>query len=128
MGSKKAWRKTGENPMKTWTLRLGLSLMVVVSFWTSRSPAQELLIVPETPYAPGYQPIAPTPILPRPAPPRSPYACQRCLNSHGVGCADDPFYPTCGSLHYELRFMFGSCHSFFDQPCAPAPWFKHSHR
>ena len=55
--------------MKTWMLRLGMSLIVVVGFWTNRLPAQEVLLVPEVPYVPAYHPPANFPFTPRPRPP-----------------------------------------------------------
>jgi hypothetical protein len=114
--------------MQTWTLRLGLSLIVVVGYWTHRLPAQEILIVPEIRYEPAHHAPAPFPFAPRPVSAPADHFGQRCLNKHGVGCKDDPYAPACSSLHYELRFMFGSCRSFFEQPCAPARPFKHTPR
>jgi hypothetical protein len=105
--------------MRTWMLRLGLSLMVVVGFWTNPLPAQEILVVPTIPYEPAYQPPMPFPFPPGPRPGPADHHLRRVLNSHGMGCKDDPFYTTCGSLHYELRFIFGSCRSFFSQGCDP---------
>ena len=105
--------------MRTWTVRLGLSLMVVVGFWMSRLPAQEILLVPVVPYEPAHQPPTGFPFALRPQPTPADYLARRLLNSHGMGCANDPYYPTCGNLHYEFRFIFGSCRSFFDQPCVP---------
>lgn len=131
MGSTKVSRNPGENAMKTWTLRLGLSLMVVVSFWTNRlpaQPAQEILVVPEIRYEPDHHVPAYLPIAPRPRPLPADHPWHHSLNKCGVGCKDDPFYPTCGSLHYELRFMLGSCRTFFEQPCEPGRYWKHSPR
>jgi hypothetical protein len=105
--------------MTTWTVRLGLSLIVVVGFWANRLPAQEVLVVPLVPYEPALQPPPSFPFSPRPRPAPAPSAVHRCMNKHGVGCAADPYYPTCGSCHYEWNFAFGSCRWFFDQPCIP---------
>src|SRR6185369_13232099 len=97
--------------MKTWTARLGLSLIVVVGFWTNRLPAQEVLLVPAIPYEPALQPPGDFPFSPRPRPAPSPSAVHRCMNGHGVGCQADPYYPVCGSCRYEFLFAFGSCRS-----------------
>ena len=104
--------------MKIGMMRLGMSLMLVVGFWTNRLPAQEIFVVPEVFYEPARP--GPTPlILPRPLPTPADHLARRAVNHCGVGCQDDPYYPTCGSWRYEARFIFGSCRSFFEQPCAP---------
>ena len=105
--------------MKMWTVRLGLSLMIIVGFWTNPLPAQEILVVPAIPYEPAYQPPGNNPFAPRPPAPKATHLPVRLLNSHGVACQNDPYYPTCGNVFYELRFAFGSCRSFFDQACVP---------
>jgi hypothetical protein len=110
-------RKAGEAPMRQGSIRLGLSLLVVLGFWANDLPAQGVLIVPATPYEPAHQPYAPTPLLSRPRPAPSPYPLHRALNNHGLGCGIDPYYVPCGNLHYELNFIFGSCRSFFSEPC-----------
>ncbi len=104
--------------MKIGMIRLGLSLMVVVGFWTNRLPAQEVFLVPETHYEPDHQPPSPG-FMPRPKPAPADHPARRAANHFGVGCTDDPYYPICGSWRYEVRFIFGSCHTFFEQPCAP---------
>ena len=53
--------------MKTWTLRLGLSLMVVVGFWTNPLPAQ-VIVVPTVPYEPDHRPYYEMPLVPRQLP------------------------------------------------------------
>src|SRR5947207_11714413 len=42
-------------------------------------------------------------------------------NRHGYCCGDDPAIPGCGNWHEDLRFIFGSCRSFFGEPCLPKP-------
>ncbi len=105
--------------MRTWMVRLGMSLIIVVGFWTNRLPAQEILVVPEIHYEPAQQPPTGSPFPPRPQPARADHLTRRVLNSHGVGCANDPYVPAFGNLRYELRFMYGSSRSFFDWPCEP---------
>jgi hypothetical protein len=104
--------------MRTWTLRLGMSLMVVVGFWTNGLRAQEILVVPTVPYEPDQHERAYLPLGLRPQPRPADHLARRLLNSHGLGCQDDS-YATCGSWRYEARFIFGSCRAFFDQSCAP---------
>lgn len=109
--------------MKTWTLRLGLSLMVVAAFWTGRVAAQEpILLVPESHYEPARHPAVPpafaAPLRPAPAT----HPLHRAMNNHGLNCGVNPFYPACGNLHYELRFILGSCRSYFGESCPPNSW------
>ena len=114
--------------MRTWTLRFGLSLMVMLSFWTSRLPAQEILIVPEVPYEPAHHAPAPWALAPRPLPAPADHWARRVLNQHGVGCANDPFYPACINWRYQATFVFGSCRSFFDQQCEAGKFCGDKHR
>lgn len=104
--------------MNTWTLRLSMSLMVVAAFWADRLPAQEpVLIVPAVPYEPAHHPYLPPALGVPSRPTPAPHAVGRLLNSHGMNCGVNPFYPACGNLHYETRFIFGSCCSFFGESC-----------
>lgn len=132
--------------MRQWTLRLGLSLMVVVGFWTSQSPAQEpipqpkkapvqvlpppalqplpvygphVFVVPVTPYEPAHHPELPPAFAPRLPAPLANGHITRTLNNCGIGCGMDPFYSACSNLHYELYFAFGSCRWFFNESCPP---------
>jgi hypothetical protein len=105
--------------MKTWTTRLGLSLMVVVGFWTSRASAQEVLVVPEIPYAPSHHPDTGLPFGPRPQPTPANHWMVRCANNHGVFCEADPYTIAASSLRYELKFIWGSSRWFLAQPCPP---------
>jgi hypothetical protein len=43
------------------------------------------------------------------------------FNRHGYCCAEDPAIPGCPSLCSELTFIFGSCRTFFMEPCLPHP-------
>ena len=105
--------------MKIGMMRLGMSLMLVVGFWTNRLPAQEILVVPEVHYEPArHSPGAPLQGRSSPGP-AADHAARRTLNHFGMGCKDDPYYTTCGSWRYEVHFIFGSCRSFFSQECAP---------
>ena len=116
--------------MKTWTLRLGLSLTVVVAFWAKPSAAQEVLVVPTVPYEPAHQGLMPPAFAQRVPPPPPARFHARLFNSHGMGCQVNPYYPLCGNLGYELNFAFSSCRWFFDEacppnaPCANRPWLR----
>ena len=105
--------------MTTWTVRLGLSLMVVIGFWTNRLPAQEVLLVPYVPYEPALQPPPSYPYHVRPLA-ASDKALHRAFNKHGMCCADDGYYRICAGWRYEAHFVFGSCNWFFGQPCEPS--------
>jgi len=41
------------------------------------------------------------------------------LNRHGYHCGVDPYNPSCGNCRQELRFIFGSCRTFFGESCLP---------
>jgi hypothetical protein len=48
------------------------------------------------------------------------------MKRHGFLCYAPHEWPTCGSIHGECIFMFGSCREFFGEPCVsgpqPPPW------
>src|SRR5262245_3598590 len=107
--------------MKTWTVRLGLSLMVMIGFWTSRAPAQtvavrpsgeQVLVVPTTPYEPAHH----YPRLFNAAPPVPPgpasHHLQYLANRHGMGCQSNWNWNCCGNAAFDFHFVFGSCRSF----------------
>lgn len=105
--------------MRKWTLRLGLSLLVVLAFWANHLPAQEVFVVPAIPYEPARQPYAPSPLDARPAPAPSSSPFQRAINKHGLGCGVDPYYSQCGNFRSEFLYVFGSCRYFFRESCPP---------
>ncbi len=113
--------------MCIWTVRLGLSLMVVVGMWTNRTPAQqtnreaapEVLLMPAAKYEPGHQPNFGMPFVPKTHPQSANHAVRRTLNNHGLGCENDSFFAGCANWRYEARFIFGSCRSFFGESCPP---------
>jgi hypothetical protein len=118
-------REMGERNMKTWTVRLGLSLMVVVGLWTNRTPAQEyyvappvqVFVVPTIPYEPDRIPYYPPPLYPRPQPPAK-HAVIRVLNHVGMACQADNFGAV-GNFASEYRWMWGSSRNFFGEVCIP---------
>jgi hypothetical protein len=105
--------------MKTWTVRLGLSLMVVIGCWANRLPAQEILVVPTVEYEPAHHEPFTFPFAPRPQPAPANHVVCRALNSHGMGCQEDPYTIAASSWRYEMRFIFGSSRWFLAQPCVP---------
>ncbi len=110
--------------MKRCTVRLGLSLILAMGWWVQRLPAQTP--IPPAPVAPAQAPCcggAESSMPPgpdQPGPYKSPL--RQWLNHCGVGCWTSHNSPGCGSLHSTLTFVFGSCRSFFGEPClAPPP-------
>jgi hypothetical protein len=43
------------------------------------------------------------------------------LNRKGYCCDSYPGSPGCSNLRETCRFVFGSCRSFFGEPCPPKP-------
>jgi hypothetical protein len=73
------------------------------------------------PSAPGQTIIVDTPGVDLRQPPPAPRPYQRLLNSHGMSCASNFDQAGCGNFWSEFRFVFGSCRTFFGQPCIPNP-------
>jgi hypothetical protein len=46
---------------------------------------------------------------------------QNYMHAHGVACYADFNNPSCSSLCSELTFIFGSCRTFFGEPCLRRP-------
>ena len=125
--------------MKRIMIRLGLSLILAVSWGVQRLPAQ-------TPAPPAGAPGTPAPSASAPAlPPRSTAApeagcsscgkgltssgplqgvyqrCHACANKLGMGCSTNIDSPGCGNWRTHCVFAFGSCHAFFGESCNPFP-------
>lgn len=114
--------------MRTNTVRIGLSLMVVLSFNVDRLPAQvvtmapggeQILVVPTVPYEPAYIPTAGSPFAFPPPPPPGKHRLQTAFNQHGMCCESNTPWGACGNFWYDYYFIFGSCRSFFGEPCYP---------
>lgn len=43
------------------------------------------------------------------------------LNKHGLCCNAHHSWFGCGNFHSEMTFIFGSCRTFFGEPCFPKP-------
>ena len=109
------------------SVRLGLSLMVMLSVWTHGLPAQELIgvppprawlvfVVPTIPYEPEHlDPLLP-PYEPPPAPGTARHRLMQLMKQHGYACGTDNGWG-CGNFTYEMYFFFGSCREFFGQRC-----------
>jgi hypothetical protein len=98
---------------------LTLSFIVTLGFALGRAPAQAPLVPPSQPF--DASPITPFPVLISssiaPLPPPS----HPVLNKHGYCCGADKEWFGCGNAHTQFDFVFGSCRSFFGEPCAPTP-------
>jgi hypothetical protein len=114
--------------MKKTTLRLGLSLMIALCLWANRLPAQvivpaqpdaHIFVVPVVPYEPSYHAPLPAPFAPPPAPGQGPHRISHLLNQHGLACQSNARWGSCGNLHYDCDFIFGSCRTFFGERCYP---------
>ena len=106
--------------MNAWLKRLGLSFIVTLGFAAGRLPAQ-------APLAPATQQFDSSPsaplvsLLARPALPPAMSLTPR-FNQHGYCCDSDLTWYGCGGVKAQLDFYFGSCRTFFGEPCvAPQP-------
>jgi hypothetical protein len=113
--------------MRTWTVRLGLSLMVVVGFWTNRLPAQvqfvvapgqQVLVFPTVPYEPDSHPPSDYPFYVRPKREKAKHLYKRVLNCVGMGCQDSAD-GWCGNFWSEYRYIYGSCRDWYSDKCSP---------
>src|SRR5262245_41656896 len=59
--------------------------------------------------------------LATPPPPPAESAMTRHLNKFGLGCNAHHTWFGCGSFRSEMTFIFGSCRTFFGEPCFPKP-------
>jgi hypothetical protein len=101
--------------------RLWMSFIVSLGLFLGRASAQ-------APLVPASQALDPAPITPLPAlmqrpmgpgpKPHFPIA-----NRLGYLCGGDPEWFGCGNAVTQWRFVFGSCRTFFVEPCAPTPPF-----
>lgn len=114
--------------MSNCTVRLGLSLMIVIGFWPDQLPAQEILVVPEIPYEPAYHPESNAAFWRRPTPTPADHRLRRALNHFDLGCQADPYTPAASSFRYEMLFVFGSSRWFLSQPCVPGQFCGDRHR
>jgi hypothetical protein len=110
--------------MNSWSFRRAvLALGVGLGIVTGLARAQIVM-----PPANGSVPPATAPgavIMPEPAPAPHPgdqpaqTRIQEHLHRHGLQCFAEINSLGCGSLKSDCQFIFGSCHTFFGQPCLP---------
>jgi hypothetical protein len=99
--------------MKRSMVRLGLSLMLAAGWWVQRLPAQSTCSCSSD--AQGA--VAPENDAEHPH--RTFW--RRVGNHFGLCCWTTHNHPGCDSLHSEMVFFYGSCHSFFGEPCLVPP-------
>ncbi len=107
--------------MKKAMLRMGLSLMVTLGLAPVRVFCQAPL-VPSMP--PDMTPPTPLEILfarPQPQPPQGHRALKSALLDRGYCCDSDFTWFGCGNWKTQAVFVFGSCRTFFGEPCFDLP-------
>ena len=115
--------------MRCWQWRLGLSLFLTFGLQAVRTFAQAP--TPGAPLVPpGFPPdfAHPAPIevlFARPLPERPQHGlAKNLLLERGYCCDAQLHWFGCGSWKTQLEFVFGSCRTFFVEPCLDPP----SHR
>lgn len=100
-------------------LRFGLSFIVGLGCWIGQLQAQAPAVNPAAQVTQAPAAVVPTkesPVIGRPDGRmrdwlhRNGYACGQSLNWYG-----------CGGWHQQCTFVFGSCRTFFGEPCLPHP-------
>ena len=99
---------------RTWLTRAALSMLIGWGVWAGLARAEGPNYYPRTPpgaqeLPPGYPPIDSTPS-------RQPIR-DWLSNGRPLGCWASFNGYSCGSLRSELGFMFGSCRTFYGEPC-----------
>jgi hypothetical protein len=113
--------------MNIWLKRIGLSFIVTLGFAAyNKLPAQAPLVPPTqvfdaTPSTPLMT------VLSRPIEPQAPGNHPR-LNSRGYCCDSDINWFGCGGVRSNWDFFFGSCRTFFGEPCVAKQEQPHGHR
>jgi hypothetical protein len=110
--------------------RLGLSLFVMIGFWTNSATAQYILpipdkaeyprvmVVPPVPFYVAHHPPYPMPFYPAPPPPPARTLCERLMNRFGMNC--NPNHDLiAGNLWENCHLVYGSSHDFFKEFCGP---------
>lgn len=104
--------------MNAWLKRLGLSFIVTLGFAAPRVHAQAPLVPPSQAF--DSAPSSPlTSLLSRPQVTLP--AAHPKLNAKGYCCDSDLNWYGCGGWKQQLDFYFGSCRTFFGEPCVPIP-------
>jgi hypothetical protein len=102
--------------MKRRMIRLGLSLIMGIGIWSCRLPVLAQAPAPEA--RPGCE--AGCRNGSGDAQTGRSAGLRRLFHGQGIGCQEN-YDGACSSLAAELRFVFGSCRTFFREPCIPNP-------
>ncbi|GEM_PF-6375681 len=94
--------------------RLGLSFIVGLGCWFGRVEAQ----TPAGPEVIEARVVTPASTL-LPTPNRQDGAIRDCFHRHGYLCGQHLDWYGCGGWHAQNAFAFGSCRTFFGEPCLP---------
>lgn len=111
--------------MKLWLKPLAVGVVALMTGLASaQSPVPLTVIVPTSPPEPLLLLPSPlnNPLPPTPEPPLIDNAgtgVRGFLHRHGLGCAGHHFWFGCGNLRSELTHIFGSCRTFYGEPCLP---------
>jgi hypothetical protein len=99
---------------RTWLARAVLSVLIGWGVWAGLARAIDPGYYPKTPpnateLPPGYEPVDSSP---------KKFPVAHCL-FHGrpLGCWASFNGYTCSSLKSEIGFIFGSCRTFYSEPC-----------
>ncbi len=116
---------------QSWGFRVMLVVagsVLAVRAAPAQDPTSGAGPVPASPYAVAPGPewgVAPEPAE-APAPHRGPVKkclskCKDCLNKYGLCCWSHHNSLGCSSFEAEYRFIFGSCRTFYGEPCERRP-------
>lgn len=97
--------------------------VIVVSLWlcfgTNPATAQQIVVVSVARQAPAV--AAPEPMFIGQPLDVAEIPPPNLLNRTGLACYTNQNSPGCSNLRRDLLFIFGSCRSFFGEPCLPHP-------
>jgi hypothetical protein len=100
--------------MASHKLRFGLSFIVGLGCWFGRVEAQA---PDETPVIQARGQTLVGRVLPLSI--RQDSSKHELLNRHGYACGQHLDWYGCGGWHAQNTFVFGSCRTFFGEPCLP---------
>jgi len=94
-------------------IRVGLSFIVGLGCWFGKVQAQAPADAPPPPVTT----VAPFVQESAPAAQHEGGPMRDWLHRHGYGCAQKLDWYGCGGWHAQNTFVFGSCRTFFGEPC-----------